>query len=348
MIFSGDASAGNLSIGMHNSNHASYPNQAWIWASGSTTPLVLATQGTARATIDSTGKLGINTQVPKSLLHVATSNASDTPTLGTATGGVFVTNANVNYGLHIGSQSTGNSWLQVTRNDSTATAYNLHLQPVGGVVAIGTSTADSLYNLTIQRFSGSSGNIMLQGDNVTIGLPNIVFKNTNGGATAYLGFNGDAVTAKAIAFPATQVASSDPNTLDDYEEGTWTPAIIGTITNPVYSTSNITAKYTKIGRIVHFQFLIVVNGVTSQGSGNIQISGLPFGSTGNSYEHVVQIGYNDVWDTNFISGYVSGSYIVVIPATVTQSNAVWGAASATSSNLSTGYFAISGTYVTTT
>ena len=26
-----------------------------------------------------------------------------------------------------------------------------------------------------------------------------------------------------IAFPATQVAAADPNTLDDYEEGTWAP-----------------------------------------------------------------------------------------------------------------------------
>jgi len=33
-----------------------------------------------------------------------------------------------------------------------------------------------------------------------------------------------------ITFPATAVAASNANTLDDYEEGTWTPTIIGTST----------------------------------------------------------------------------------------------------------------------
>src|SRR5678815_603330 len=32
------------------------------------------------------------------------------------------------------------------------------------------------------------------------------------------------------AFPSTQTPSSDPNTLDDYEEGTWTPSVGGTAT----------------------------------------------------------------------------------------------------------------------
>jgi 3D (Asp-Asp-Asp) domain-containing protein len=251
----------------------------YIWnadaGTGSTVFMRGSGSGTESARIDTNGKLGINTTNPKALLHVASSNASDAPTLGTATGGVFITNANVNYGLHIGSQSTGNSWLQVTRNDSTATAYNLHLQPVGGVVAIGTSTADSLYNLTIQRFAGSSGNIMLQGDNVTIGLPNIVFKNTNGGATAYLGFNGDAITAKAIAFPATQVASSDANTLDDYEEGTWTPGVSfgGASVGITYTVQS--GGYTKIGSQVTVWAQIAMSAKGSS-TGTARITGLPF------------------------------------------------------------------------
>ena len=34
------------------------------------------------------------------------------------------------------------------------------------------------------------------------------------------------LTSGQITFPTTQVPSSDANTLDDYEEGTWTPVII--------------------------------------------------------------------------------------------------------------------------
>jgi hypothetical protein len=51
-------------------------------------------------------------------------------------------------------------------------------------------------------------------------------------------------TPDGITFPATQVASTDPNTLDDYEEGTWTPTISsGSIANSV-------GYYRKIGSTV--------------------------------------------------------------------------------------------------
>jgi hypothetical protein len=51
-----------------------------------------------------------------------------------------------------------------------------------------------------------------------------------------------------ILFPASQVSSSNPNMLDDYEEGTWTPAQAGVT---LVSSSG---TYTKIGRLVHFTF----------------------------------------------------------------------------------------------
>jgi hypothetical protein len=149
-----------------------------------------------------------------------------------------------------------------------------------------------------------------------------------------------------ITFPATQSASTDANTLDDYEEGTFTPTITGSSTNPSYTASLAAGKYTKIGRIVHFNFLIIITVVASQGTGNIQISGFPFASTGNGYEHVVKIGYNDIWETAFLSGYIGGTTMNIIPTGVTQSNAGFGSAGPANSPISTGYFAVSGTYQT--
>jgi hypothetical protein len=58
-----------------------------------------------------------------------------------------------------------------------------------------------------------------------------------------------AASGSGITFPATQSASSDANTLDDYEEGTWTPVITaqtGSLT--AYTSSGI---YTKVGRTVY-------------------------------------------------------------------------------------------------
>lgn len=72
-----------------------------------------------------------------------------------------------------------------------------------------------------------------------------------------------------LKFPATQIPSSDPNILDDYEEGTWTPSLGGS------ATYNARAgHYTKIGRQVVAHVDIDVNTI---GTGSATtISGLPF------------------------------------------------------------------------
>jgi hypothetical protein len=84
-----------------------------------------------------------------------------------------------------------------------------------------------------------------------------------------------------IAFPASQSASSDANTLDDYEEGSWTPALTfgGNSVGVVYSARE--ARYVKIGRSVFACCLLVI---TSKGSssGIVGIT-LPFTTSPNTY-----------------------------------------------------------------
>jgi hypothetical protein len=84
-----------------------------------------------------------------------------------------------------------------------------------------------------------------------------------------------------ITFPATAVAATNPNTLDDYEEGTFTPAIIGTSTAGTGTYSQQLGVYTKIGRQVFFTITITWSAHT--GTGNIGASGLPFTSANTSY-----------------------------------------------------------------
>jgi hypothetical protein len=83
--------------------------------------------------------------------------------------------------------------------------------------------------------------------------------------------------SSGITFPATQVASSDANTLDDYEEGTFTPTIVGTTIAGVGVYSDQSGFYTKIGNLVTVQ--IYLNWTSHTGTGNMRISGLPFSST---------------------------------------------------------------------
>ena len=64
------------------------------------------------------------------------------------------------------------------------------------------------------------------------------------------------------------------NKLDDYEEGTWTPALVGA-TSPVYATSSTVGTYTKTGNIVTCIGVFTLTSMT-QNNGQVRIGGLPF------------------------------------------------------------------------
>jgi len=81
-------------------------------------------------------------------------------------------------------------------------------------------------------------------------------------------------TSDGLTFPVSQVASADANTLDDYEEGTFTPTVIGSSTAGTASYTVQVGSYTKIGQQVTVQLNVVYSGGT--GTGNLNISGLPF------------------------------------------------------------------------
>jgi len=117
-------------------------------------------------------------------------------------------------------------------------------------------------NVTVLTANSSGLNYIPTG-NVNINI---------GGPTANLTMN--LLTANGIKFPATQVSSADANTLDDYEEGTWTPTITGASSNPTVSYSEQTGHYTKIGKVVYIRFRLTFS--FSGGSGSVQVSGLPF------------------------------------------------------------------------
>lgn len=101
-----------------------------------------------------------------------------------------------------------------------------------------------------------------------------------------------------IKFPPSQVSSSDANTLDDYEEGTWTPTLnfSGGSTGITYNLQN--GSYVKIGRLVYLTARI---GLTNKGSstGSARFAGIPFtpaAPAGNE----IQVG--NVWYTAFNNG----------------------------------------------
>jgi hypothetical protein len=132
-------------------------------------------------------------------------------------------------------------------NDQTSTGAGLKL---------GSSTWSSGAN-TVEVFNNLNGSIFFS----TQGTERIRIPSDAGG----------------IKFPATQAASSDANTLDDYEEGTFTPSLLCD-SGSVSGYTNQVGYYRKIGSMVTIWFYVRATSI----SGNlVRISGLPFSVTSN-------------------------------------------------------------------
>ena len=128
-----------------------------------------------------------------------------------------------------------------------------------------------------------------------------------------------------LAFPASQNASADAHTLDDYEEGVWTPALNfgGAAVGMTYASTPV-GRYTKIGRTVFVCGSFALSGKGSS-TGAATIAGLPFTAANDGIAVAASVG--------FASGFsmVTGAVIATIAAnasrlTVYQSGS--GAASA--------------------
>lgn len=89
---------------------------------------------------------------------------------------------------------------------------------------------------------------------------------------------------KGIDFSAaSHAAGMTSELLNDYEEGTWTPVLRGSGTAGTYETSTAVGRYTKIGRLVTIDCLMIFAGaITGSGTGYAQITGLPFAILANS------------------------------------------------------------------
>jgi hypothetical protein len=106
---------------------------------------------------------------------------------------------------------------------------------------------------------------------------------TTGAFTTTVGVGGatPAASGAGITFPATVSASSDANTLDDYEQGTFTPTAVGGTTAGTTTYVNQFGNYTKIGRQVTVSIFVQYSAMT--GTGSLQIGGLPFSTMGSNY-----------------------------------------------------------------
>lgn len=105
----------------------------------------------------------------------------------------------------------------------------------------------------------------------------------NSALTSSSGFTFDGTTLTIpgqIAFPSTQSGSSNANTLDDYEEGTFSPTVLAASgSGATYTTQSGT--YIKIGTLMYIVLDVVLSGLGTL-SGAVSIGGLPYTAGSNA------------------------------------------------------------------
>jgi hypothetical protein len=117
----------------------------------------------------------------------------------------------------------------------------------------------------------------------------------------------DSVTTSAVEFPSTEVADANGNTLDDYEEGGWTPGVtFGGNSVGITYLSNY-GYYVKIGKMVLATGYI---SFSSKGSstGNASITGLPFAGLLSA----IAIFFSKITFANQLCGYVNSSSTTIL------------------------------------
>jgi hypothetical protein len=130
-----------------------------------------------------------------------------------------------------------------------------------------------------------------------------------------------------LKFPSSQNASSDANTLDDYEEGTWTPVVTPTSGSLTSYVSN--GYYVKVGRTVTitFGFSIVTTGTAS---GRADVGGLPFTTLtpsgfGSGNRAATMLVREDGATGHFYAGYAGGGGTALQITTLTGISGInWG------------------------
>jgi hypothetical protein len=179
-----------------------------------------------------------------------------------------------------GSELKADGTAVFSRSSTSPTMYVSTLGSDGDLISFrkDSATVGSIgtYN-GVPYYGGSGGGVMFNGSdwNPTNGTATRIDGVADLGASTYR-FRNAYLSGGVVFGDAGSSGTSSSNTLDEYEEGTWVPTVQGSSTNPGINYGSREGTYTRVGSLVTAFFFFNVNYATSQGGGQLILSGLPF------------------------------------------------------------------------
>jgi len=294
-----------------------------------------ATNGAERMRLASTGRLGIGTIVPVAGLHVA-GNVTSGETTGYFVGTegrnnyvrigadanrrkslVFESGGVDRFSMGVGdSDELAETSFFIGAGVSGGTGADLTITS-GGAVGIGTLTPSK--ELVVNQDSAECVALIKSSDTGVAGIylggqtdeikGGLLFDNSdnslqlrgyNNAEAVRIDTSGHAIIPAGVTLGTATGVYNAANTLDDYEEGTWTPALGGGAT-----ATNMSGKYTKVGRLVTVFFTL--ENSTISGTPDYIVSGLPF--TNGSERAPLSVTYLSTFNApcETLAGFITGN-----------------------------------------
>ena len=284
-----------------------------LFSDSPTQAFTISTDASERFRITSDGKVGIGIGNPSSALHIVTGSTS-----GTNTGEISLGNVNGHVSGKIAGHRKDGSYrgellFYTSGNLAGTVEERMRLDSNGSLKIGGTLPAspnillntngDATFNGPVSITNGgtlNSGKHLVELTSET----GYSFKATqNGVAKFVVAPGGSAQFAGSVSIGGLTAA----NTIDEYEEGTFTPDL--TIGGVAVGATGYGA-YTRIGNVCQVTLSVTISSAAASGrTGSLSITGLPFTSPNNPYSNYT-VAY--AGNQNFAADYANGNKSIYV------------------------------------
>ena len=226
--------------------------------------------------------LGVGAAVNDEITIIAHNTFSVADTVSSSQGGTFAGNVSMSGTLGVTGAVTASNGLTV--DDAGATPLTVDRATDNGDIidlqkdgtSVGNIAVDSNDNIMFGAKTGGGAGFYLSGSGGTTPFVLPMKENALSDNTVSLGDSSRRYKDIYLGGGAYIGGTGAANYLDDYEEGTFTPSLVGTGTAGVISNGSSYGRYIKIGQMLHFSLHIGCATWSTSPSGYLRIQNMPF------------------------------------------------------------------------